>query len=71
MAALNRQFNIVLQPYRPHGYRNRRFLVTVNRLPFYLGAYNADTVVLKALACRGDKCRLRFRNFGIVDIYQK
>jgi hypothetical protein len=45
-------------------------MVTVNGLPFYLDAYNAETVVLKPLNTRNDKLRLKFRNFAIVDIYQ-
>lgn len=68
---INRDYYVVVQPYPDLGYSKRRWLTYPDRLQNYIGAYNANTAFLKASKMRTDKIRLKFRSFGIVDIYLK
>ncbi len=65
----NKEFRFVYQPDYSLGYRSRRFLVSANKQ--YITDSNAKLAFSKASNMRGDKLRLRFRKYGILDIYVK
>lgn len=66
---LKKEFDVVFQPNDKELYGKRRFLVSVNRLHEHIGLYNANQAILKALKSKDDKLRIKYRKFGIVDIY--
>lgn len=68
---LNAQYRVVVQPTDLEKWGKKRFLVSVNTLDLYIGPHNANTAFLKASKLKTDKLRLKFRSFGIVDIYLK
>jgi len=67
----SKEFFIVVQPYDRLRWKKRRWLVSANNLQSYIGSHNANTALKTALKMRTDKVRLKYRSFGIVDIYVK
>jgi hypothetical protein len=67
----NNRFRFVFQPNPSLGYDSRRFGVSANRLYSYITSANANTAFDKAWSMRSDKLRLKFRKYGILDIYVK
>ena len=66
----NREFKIVFQPYNKAEYQNkRRFGVGAGRLEVYIGKSNTEVVFKKGMELTKDKIRIKFRKYGIVDIY--
>ena len=66
----NKQYKIVFQPKEKEAYNdNRRFAVTANTLPKYIGKDNAEKCFEKAEKMTTDKVRFKFRKMGIVDFY--
>lgn len=70
-SSLNREYRVVVQPYHYQRGRYKRWAISANSLSNYIGAQNANTAFVKASVSRSDKVRLKFRSFGIVDIYLK
>ena len=66
----NREFKIVFQPHNKSEYQNkRRFGVGAGRLEVYISKSNAEVVFKKGMELTKDKIRIKFRKYGIVDIY--
>ncbi len=59
---LKKEFNVVFQPKDASLYGKRRFIISVNSLPDYIGSKNAFNAVLKALDNKGDKLRKNIEN---------
>jgi hypothetical protein len=65
-------FMLVYQPNQAFVIsHSRRFLVSFRTLHKYIGKKNANKAIREALILKLNKRRLRFRKFGIVDIYLK
>lgn len=65
-----KEYKIVFQPKDKADYNNnRRFAVTANTLPKYIGKDNAEKCFEKAEKMTTDKVRFKFRKMGIVDFY--
>lgn len=68
----NKEFYFVYSPSKGlYPDFSPRFLVSVNTLKKYIGENNANKVILKASCLIHDKCTLRFRKYGKIDIYLK
>lgn len=52
-------------------YPNPRFLISINRLDYYIGSENANKVLLKAENMKTNKVTLKFRKYGKIEIYLK
>lgn len=65
---LKKDFNIV---YQPHGKPRRRFIISVNRLSYYLPENRVKQVMSVLLAMTSQKERVGLYNSGLVDIYRK
>lgn len=68
---LNREFRIVFQPKDPELYGKRRFAVGAGSLHKYIGQYNANKALSKAIESGMDKFTAKYRSFGRVDFYSK
>ncbi|MDB5288568.1 MAG: hypothetical protein JWR05_3517 [Mucilaginibacter sp.] len=68
---LKREFNIVFQPVKKPGTDRKRFLVSVNRLPDYIGENWTKYLIKKLLEMDADKDRFFIRHKGFVDAYRK
>lgn len=79
---LNNNFRFVFQPKINTIYciptldfetqrKDKRFLVGAGKLAKYITEKNAETVIKSALKMRTDKLTLKFRKYGIIDIYVK
>jgi hypothetical protein len=68
----NSEYKIVFSPKNIELYNFRkRFLISCNNLSKYIGKNNADTVKIKVSRFKSDKCTLKFRKYGKIEIYYK
>lgn len=69
---MKNEFNIVFSPNNRLQYGGRkRFLISFNRLAFYVGSSNANTAVSRALNSKTDKTIVRLRKHGKLEFYIK
>ena len=72
MKVLNSNVRIVFTPNEIQKYNRRiRFLISVNRLSFYVGSDNAKKALERFLRSRQDKCTVKLRKYGKIEIYNK
>lgn len=71
MTSFNREAFIVFTPKLPTSYNNKRFLISANRLSFYITNNNANKVLQAIKNSQTDKTTLKFRKYGKIDIYLK
>lgn len=64
-------FLIVYSPRLHKAFRYKRFLVSPNQLMKYVGLQNANKALLKAQNLKTNKCTLKFRSYGKLEIYLK
>ena len=62
---------IVFTPKDNQQYVNKRFLISVNQLSKYIGSHNATVVLNRFERCQQDKCTIKLRKYGKIEIYQK
>lgn len=62
---------IVYSPRLHKAFPNKRFLVSPNQLTKYVGIQNANKAILKAQNLKTNKCTLKFRSYGKLEIYLK
>jgi hypothetical protein len=67
---IDREFLIYFEPYTDY-YRKKRFIVTLSKLYKYVGKYNANRAILRALNSGLDYYRVKLRKYGIIDFYSK
>jgi hypothetical protein len=68
---MNKDYLIVFTPLEQTKYINKRFLVSINQLKKYIGIDNANKAFLKAESLQTNKCTLKFRSHGKIEIYLK
>jgi hypothetical protein len=70
---LNRDFHFVYQPKDPKVKKllGRRVLIGAWRLHNYIGIDNARKLIKATKKIREDKVSIKYRKYGIVDIYSK
>ncbi len=68
---MNKDYFIVFSPRDTDKYINKRFLVSVNQLKNYIGVKNANKALLKADNLKTNKCTLKYRLYGKIEIYLK
>ena len=72
MKKLSTEFMCVFTPKNYENFDNRkRFLVSVNRLSIYIGQKNAETAQIRIKKNKSDKCTIKFRTHGKLEIYSK
>lgn len=69
--ACNKDYLVVFSPREAWRYRYKRFLISVNRLPVYVGAKNALEARRRADTSKTDKVTIKLRKFGKLEIYVK
>lgn len=62
---------IVFTPKNNQQYVNKRFLISINQLSKYIGSQNALVVLRRFERCKQDKCIIKLRKFGKIEIYNK
>ena len=62
---------VVFTPKDQTGYNFKRFLISYNRLEFYIGENNAKTARLRYKKSKADKTTVKFRKFGKLEFYEK
>ena len=62
---------IVFTPKDNQQYVNKRFLISINQLSKYIGSQNVSVVLSRFGRCNQDKCTIKLRKFGKIEIYQK
>lgn len=62
---------IVFTPKDSRQYINKRFLISINQLSKYIGSHNAAAVLNRFERCQQDKCTIKLRKHGKIEIYQK
>lgn len=68
MKSLNKKFYIKFYP-KDKRFKRKGFLISVNRLPYYLGQSNADTIISELQTSLEDKWIRKFRATGELHIY--
>lgn len=68
---LKQKFLIVFQPKDRRYTRRKKFLISVNRLPDYIGKSNAAKVVFLLENSLDEKWQMLFRKYGKLWIYGK
>ncbi|WP_094570724.1 hypothetical protein [Mucilaginibacter xinganensis] len=66
-----REFTVVFQPIKKPGTERKRFLISINRLPDYIGENWTIYAVRKMLNMMGNKDRIKIRHIGFIDAYRK
>lgn len=61
----------VFTPKEKTLYVNKRFLISINQLEKYIGSHNATVVLNRFEKCKQDKCTIKLRKHGKIEIYQK
>ena len=62
---------VVFTPKGQTEYNFKRFLISYNRLAFYIGENNANVARLKREKSKADKTTVKFRKYGKIEIYEK
>lgn len=62
---------VVFTPREQNNYNFKRFLISYNRLEFYIGKENAIAARLRRERSKADKVTVRFRKYGKIEIYEK
>lgn len=72
MELTNRNFNVVFSPKDKTLYANRRrILISCNQIQNYIGFDNYLAVLKRFDKCLQDKCTVKFRKLGKIEIYSK
>lgn len=73
--SLKQKFHIVFQPndrrYKKDGNRCKKFMISVNRLPDYIGKANTGKVLFLLENSLDEKWQMQFRKYGKLWIYGK
>jgi len=74
----NNQFRFVFSPNEQNWYTihlnkpfNKRFLIGAGQISNYVNEKNAETVLKTAEKMKTDKCTIKFRKYGKIEIYVK
>ena len=62
---------VVFTPKGQHENKYKRFLISYNRLEFYIGEHNANVARLKRAKSKTDKTTVKFRKYGKIEFYEK
>lgn len=62
---------VVFTPKEQSKYKFKRFLISYNRLEFYIGENNANVARLKYRKSKADKTVVKFRKCGRIEFYEK
>lgn len=62
---------VVFTPKEQQKYNLRRFLISYNRLAYYIGEHNANVARLRREKSKADKTTVKFRKYGKIEIYEK
>ena len=62
---------VVFTPKEQQKYKFRRFLISYNRLAYYIGENNANVARLRREKSKADKTVVKFRKYGKIEIYEK
>lgn len=62
---------VVFTPKGQQKYKFKRFLISYNRLEYYIGKNNANTARLRRENSKADKTTIKFRKYGKIEIYEK
>lgn len=62
---------VVFTPKEQSKYNFKRFLISYNRLEFYIGENNANVARLKYRKSKSDKTTVKFRKYGRIEFYEK
>lgn len=62
---------VVFTPKEQSKYNFKRFLISYNRLEFYIGENNANVARLKYKKSKADKTTVKFRKYGRIEFYEK
>lgn len=71
MKSINNEAFFVYTPKPNLGLRNKRFLVSANRLSNYITDNNANKALQAFKNMQTNKTTLKFRKFGKIEIYLK
>lgn len=72
MTITNSNTRIVFSPKDRNFFQGkRRFLISVNRLHVYVGKNNAEMTLNHFSKSSTDKCTVKLRKFGKIEIYNK
>ena len=62
---------VVFTPKGQPKYNFKRFLISYNRLAYYVGENNANVARLKREKSKADKTTVKFRKYGKIEFYEK
>ena len=62
---------VVFTPKGQTEYKYKRFLISYNRLAYYIGENNANVARLRREKSKADKTTVKFRKYGKIEIYEK
>ena len=62
---------VVFTPKGQPEYNFKRFLISYNRLAYYVGENNANVARLRREKSKADKTTVRFRKYGKIEFYEK
>jgi hypothetical protein len=71
MIHLKQKFNIVFQPKDKRYTKRKKFMISTNRLPDYIGKSNAKKVIFLLENSLNEKWQMQFRKYGKLWIYGK
>lgn len=68
----NSSVRCVFSPKTPENFNGRkRFIISVDKLSSYITENNALTALNQFKKCKSDKCTIKFRKYGKIEIYSK
>lgn len=62
---------VVFTPKGQQVYNFKRFLISYNRLEYYIGENNANVARLRREKSKADKTTVKFRKYGKIEFYEK
>ena len=62
---------VVFTPKGQTKYNFKRFLISYNRLEYYIGKDNANAARLRYKKSKTDKTTVKFRKYGKIEFYEK